>query len=123
MPRRTHLDDDAYNKTTTVECLVASLMNVQVNAHHPEGDVPNACYPIRYGLKPERSLKVRIGHESDNAVLQHFRGQFISLGEVAQAHLGDCVVGATFSQENAPLLCASWQVQYSRTRVQADWQN
>ena len=73
-PRKTHLDDDAYNKTTTVECIVASLMNVQVNAHHPEGDAPNACYPIKYGLKPERSLKIRIGHESDDAVLQHFRG-------------------------------------------------
>ena len=96
-PRKTHLDDDAYNKTTTVECIVASLMNVQVNAHHPEGDAPNACYPIKYGLKPERTLKLQIGHESDDAVLQHFRGQFISLGEVVQAHLGDPVVDATFS--------------------------
>ena len=78
-PRRTHLDDDAYNKTTTVECIVASLMNVQVNAHHPDGDAPNACYPIKYGLKPERSLKLQIGHESDDAVLRHFHGQFISL--------------------------------------------
>ena len=121
-PRKTHLDDDAYNKTTTVECLVASLMNVQVNAHHPEGDAPNACYPIKYGLKPERSVNVRIGHESDDAVLHHFRGQFMSLGEVVQAHLGDSVVDATFSQENAPLLFPSWQVQYSETRVQNNWQ-
>ena len=60
-PRKTHLDDDAYNKTTSVECIVASLMNVQVNAHHPEGDAPNACYPIKYGLKPERTLKLQMG--------------------------------------------------------------
>ena len=122
-PRRTHLDDDAYNKTTTVECIVASLMNVQVNAHHPEGDAPNACYPIKYGLKPERSLKLQIGHESDDAVLRHFRGQFISLGEVVQAHLGDSVVDATFSQEIAPLMFPSWQVQYSMKQVQTNWRN
>ena len=79
-PRRTHLDDDAYNKTTSVECIVASLMNVQVNAHHPDGDAPNACYPIKYGLKPERSLKINIGHESDDAVLQFFSRSVYKLG-------------------------------------------
>ena len=40
VPRKTHLDDDAYNKTTSLECLVDTLMNIQVNAHHPDGDAP-----------------------------------------------------------------------------------
>ena len=52
-----------------------------------------------------------------------FRGQFISLGEVVQAHLGDSVVDATFSQEIAPLLFPSWQVQNSMKQVQSSWRN
>ena len=44
-PRRIHLYADAHNKTTTVECIVATLMNVQVNAHHPEDDAPQRQLP------------------------------------------------------------------------------
>ena len=94
VPRKTHVDDDAYNKTTSLECLVDTLMNIQVNAHHPDGDAPNASYPLKYALKPEKQLKLSLAHETDDLVLQHIRGQFVSLGEVVESLLGDPVVDA-----------------------------
>ena len=115
--RKTHLDDDAYNKTTSLECLVDTLMNIQVNAHHPDGDAPNASYPLKYALKPERTLKLSLAHETDDLVLQHIRGQFVSLGEVVESLLGDPVVDATFSMNTCPLLYPSWQMTPAMDKV------
>ena len=108
VPRKIHLDDDAYNKSTSIECLVDTLMNVQVNAHHPDGDVPNVSYPVKYSLKPEKSLKVSLTHETDDLVLKHIRGQFVSIGEVVETLIGDPVVDSTFSIDVCPLLYPSW---------------
>ena len=123
VPRKTHLDDDAYNNVTSLECLVDTLMNVQVNAHHPDGDVPNACYPLKYALKPEKTLQLSLAHETDDQVLQHMRGQFISLGEVVESLLGDKVVDATFSQEICPLLFPAWKIPPKMVKVQSMWRD
>ena len=123
VPRKTHLDDDAYNKTTSLECLVDTLMNIQVNAHHPDGDAPNVSYPLKYALKPERTLKLSLAHETDDLVLQHIRGQFVSLGEVVESLLGDPVVDATFSMDICPLLYPSWQMTPGMDKVQAIWRD
>ena len=49
-------------------------------------------------------MQLSLAHETDDQVLQHMRGQFISLGEVVESLLGDNVVDATFSKEICPLL-------------------
>ena len=120
VPRKTHLDDDAYNKATSLPLLVRSLMNTQVNQHHPSGDAPNISYSLKYALKGEPTTKVSLRHESDDLVVKHFKGQFISVGDAVQAHLSDPVVDSTFGNDICPLLYPSFRIDKPE-RTQGIW--
>ena len=51
VPRRTNLDDDAFNKTTSLAVLALTGMNVQINQHHPHGGHKGMLYSLKYSLK------------------------------------------------------------------------
>ena len=108
VPRKTHLQDDARLKSTSLQMLVRSALNVQVNAHHPHGPPARATYPVKYTLKGETTTKVPIGHESDDAVVQHFDAQFVSLGTAHMALLREPVVHYSCGGDLCPLLHPSW---------------
>ena len=51
VPRKTNLDDDAFNKTTSLAVLALTGMNVQINQHHPHGGHKGMLYSLKYSLK------------------------------------------------------------------------
>ena len=77
--RKTNLDDDAFNKTTSLSALALTGMNVQINQHHPHGGHKGMLYSLKYSLKDEPTSLVETRHETDDLVQSYLNGQFILL--------------------------------------------
>ena len=85
IPRRANLLDDAYAKTVSLELLVRSGMNVQINQHHPMDTNRGLLYSINYETKPEPRTGMTVKNCSDDFVIQYFKGQFVALAAAAKA--------------------------------------
>jgi len=116
-PRVTNLADDAWVKVHSLPLTVRSLLNVQINEHHPDSANRGLGYSLKYALKGEPQTKVQVAHPSDDAVTHFLRGQFVSLASVAAFVLDDppteCTRGAT------PCAFPSWAVR--SPPYQRDW--
>ena len=78
-PRRGNLADDAWVKVHSLPILVRSLMNVQINQHHPDDCGRGLSYSVKYGLKSEPQTRIRVSEETDDSALKFLRGQFVSI--------------------------------------------
>ena len=76
-PRRSNLADDAWVKVHSLPLLVRSLMNVQINQHHPDDCGRGLSYSLKYGLKSEPHTRVKVAEETDDSALKFLRGQFV----------------------------------------------
>ena len=116
-PRRVHLDDDAWTKVTSPALLVRSLMNVQINEHHPLASNTSLLYTIKYPLKPEPVTTLTSRHDSDDSVVHFLRGQFVSLSAATSFLLQEPVTKS--SQTETPRLFPSWH--FEDPPVQSVW--
>ena len=116
MPRRVNLSDDAWTKVTDLRLLLRSLMNVQINQHHPEDKAKGLLYSIKYETKPEPATKVGAAHEFDDSVTKFFRGQFMSVS-FASAFLHEHDVTQCTLPEQ-PLVFPAWTIDF---KTQGIW--
>lgn len=102
------LDDDAWNKVTSLPLLVRSVMNVHINQHHPEDKAQGLLYSIKYELKPEPATMLATKHENDDQVTRFFKGQLVSVAAAAAFLLEDPLTQCTLA--TPPLLFPSWHL-------------
>ena len=89
LPVRRNLNDDAWNKVTSIPLLVRSLFNVQINQHHPEDKNKGLLYSIKYPTKPEPSTKLCVSKESDDIASNYFKAQLVSVSSAMAFLLQD----------------------------------
>ena len=118
IPRRSNLDDDAWMKVHSLPLLVRSLMNIQINQHHPEAGTRGLGYSIKYDLKSEPQTRISVHHHADDAVTEYLRGQFVSVSQAAAFVLEDPITDSTHGA--SPLAFPCWTVQ-SNTSCQGLW--
>ncbi len=106
VPVRRNLPDDAYNKTTSLQVLADTLMNVQINEHSPEATSNSLSYSIKYETKPEPAVKVKAQGDTDDSVLNFLQLQMVSLSSASAFVLGDPVTEC--SNGEMPLILPSW---------------
>ncbi len=106
--RRSNLDDDAWVKVHSLPLLVRSLMNIQINLHHPDDCSRGLSYSIKYELKSEPQTRIKLLHESDDAVIKFLDGQFVSLSAAAALVLNDPITHCT--RGDSPVAFPSWSI-------------
>ena len=106
--QKRHLDDDARVLTHSVPLLARTLMNIQINQHHPEDAHGALNYQVKYNLKPEPQTVVQLGCASEHEAVRYLKGQFLSVSAAAAFVLEDPVTECT--RNVSPLAFPSWRV-------------
>ena len=102
---RRHLPDDAWMVPHILEILVATLDNVQTNAHHPNDAGRGQGYALKYQMKRAPQLALAMRNEYGDPVVEYFKFQVVALAEAVASILGDSVVHAS---RHAPLVPMSF---------------
>ena len=108
LPIRRNLNDDAWNKVTSIPLLVRSLFNIQINQHHPEDKNKGLLYSIKYPTKPEPSTKLCVSKESDDIVTNYFKAQLVSVSSAMAFLLEDPITDC--SRDAGTCLYPSWSL-------------
>ena len=116
--QKRHLEDDARVLTHSVPLLARTLMNIQINQHHPNDAHGGLNYQVKYNLKPEPQTVVQLGCASDHEAVRYLKGQFLSVSAAASFVLEDPITECT--RNNSPLALPSWKVGHSDD-VQGRW--
>ena len=72
---RRYLPDDAWLVSHILEFVVATLCNVQTNAHHPDDAASSQCYALKYQMMGERQVSLVMRNVFDDPVVEYFKMQ------------------------------------------------
>jgi len=111
VPQRRNLHDDAKVNTHSLELLVRTGMNIQINVHHPEDAIGGLCYQLKYNLKPEPQTMIQLGKAESHNAVQFLHGQFVSASQAAAFVLEDPITDCT--RNDSPVAIPSWTLNKS----------
>ena len=105
---RRNLLDDSRVKSHSLEAVLSTLMDIQVQTFSLDDNVPALGYQTKYQLKNEPQTTVQLGVMDSHNAMTYLKGQFVSIMAAAAHVLGNPVTDATWNRVVQAM--PSWQL-------------
>ena len=105
---RRNLLDDSRVESHSLEAVLSTLMDIQVQTFSLDDNVPALGYQTKYQLKNEPQTTVQLGVMDSHNAMTYLKGQFVSIMAAAAHVLGNTVTDATWNRVVQAM--PSWQL-------------